>query len=107
MEEVPKVAVGIILTVTVELTTGPEHPFNEGVTEYCTEPAVVPVTVSVCAMLDPVPFDAPVTLVAVCVQLKVAPAGVLVKFRAVALPEQIALGPETVKTGVGLTVKLL
>ena len=40
-------AVGGIFTVTVEFTAGPVHPFNEGVTAYCTEPALALVAVSV------------------------------------------------------------
>ena len=56
-------------------------------------------------MVTPVPFDAPATPVAVCVQLKVAPAGVLVKFNAVELPEQIDVDPTMVTTGVGFTTR--
>jgi hypothetical protein len=57
-------------------------------------------------MLFPEPFDAPVTLVGVCVQLKVAPAGVLVSASAVAFPEQMLVGPVMVTAGTGLTTKL-
>jgi hypothetical protein len=41
------VAVGGIFTITVEFTAGPIHPFNVGVTAYCTEPALALVAVSV------------------------------------------------------------
>jgi hypothetical protein len=41
------VAIGGIFTVTVEFTVGPVHPFNVGVTAYCTEPALALVAVSV------------------------------------------------------------
>jgi len=57
-------------------------------------------------MLVPDPLDAPEALVAVWVQLNVAPAGVLVRFRAVGLPEQIEVGPKTATVGTGLTTRL-
>ena len=57
-------------------------------------------------ILAPVPLDDPLTFVAVCVQLKVAPAGVDVKFKAVALPEQTDVGPVMVAFGVGFTVSV-
>jgi|LakMenEpi03Aug12_release.lakeMendotaPanAssembly.Ray.scaffolds.fasta_scaffold5400219_1 hypothetical protein len=57
-------------------------------------------------MVVPDPFDAPEALVAVWVQLNVAPAGVEVKFKAVALPEQTDVGPVMVAFGVGFTVSV-
>ena len=56
-------------------------------------------------MLVPDPLDAPEALVAVWVQLNVAPAGVLVKFNAVELPEHTAAGPVIVAAGIGLTTR--
>jgi hypothetical protein len=58
-------AVGRTCTFTVEFIAGPVHPFKVGVTEYCTEPAVVPVAVRVCAIVAPDPLEAPEALVAV------------------------------------------
>ena len=55
----------------------------------------------------PDPLDEPETLVGVCVQLNVAPAGVLVRLRAVGFPEQIDIGPETATVGMGLTTRLI
>ena len=80
---------------------------SNGVTTYCTVPAVGPVAVSVCAMAVPDPFVEPETFVGVWVQLNVAPAGLLVKFKAVALPEQTDVGPVMVAVGLGLTTKLV
>ncbi len=98
-------AVGGTRTVTVELDVGPMHPLREGVTMYCTVPAVVAVAVSVCAMAAPEPFEEPKTFVGVWVQLNVAPTGLLVKFKAVALPEQTDVGPVMVAVGTGLTTR--
>jgi hypothetical protein len=100
-------AVGGTCTVTVELDVGPMHPLREGVTMYCTVPAVVAVAESVCAMAAADPFVEPETFVGVWVQLNVAPAGLLVKFKAVALPEQTDVGPVMVAVGTGLTTRLI
>ena len=102
-------AAGKGFTVTVEFTATPGQPLSVGVTEYCTVPADVPVAERVCAMLVPVPSDEPDTLVAICVQLKIAPVGVLAKFIVVLLPEQNGVGLlfEIVTVGVGLTIKLV
>jgi hypothetical protein len=56
-------------------------------------------------MVVPDPFDAPEALVAVWVQLNVAPAGVEVKFRAVELPEQTDVEPVMVAVGLALTMR--
>ena len=78
---------------------------SNGVTTYCTVPAVGPVAVSVCAMEAPDPSVEPEAFVGVWVQLNVAPAGLLVKFNAVALPEHTDVGPVIVAVGLGLTTK--
>ena len=78
---------------------------SDGVTTYCTVPAVGTVAVSVCAMAVPDPFEEPKTFVGVWVQLNVAPAGLLVKFNAVELPEHTDVGPVIVAVGLGLTTK--
>ena len=89
----------------MEFTAGPVQPLSDGVTTYCTVPAVGPVAVSVCAMAVPDPFEDPETFVGVWVQLNVAPTGLLVKLNAVALPEHTEVGPVIVAVGLGLTTK--
>ncbi len=93
----PAVLIGF--TVTVDTTGLPIHPFKLGVMVYTTFPAAAPVAVSVCAMLLPLPFDAPVTAVDTCVQVNVAPAGTLVSGRLEAVPEQMVEVAATDATG--------
>jgi hypothetical protein len=50
-------------------------------------------------MLLPLPFDAPVTAVDTCVQVNVAPEGVLLSGRLVAVPEQMVEVAATEATG--------
>ena len=104
--EESNVAVGNCSTLTVVLEVAPVHPLRTGVTTYWTVPLTAPVFVSVWLILVPVPLDDPLAFVAVWVQLNVAPAGVEVKFKAVALPEQTDGGPAMVAVGVGFTVSV-
>jgi hypothetical protein len=83
------VTTGIGLTVTLTLIGVPEQPFAVGVITYVTVPAVTPVLVSVCAIIDPLPAVAPDTPLELSVQLNVADPTVLVKLTPVVAPEQI------------------
>lgn len=68
-------------------------------------PADAPVVVKVCVMLDPDPFEAPLTPLCATVQVKVAPVMSLVRAIEVALPEQNACEEGVaVAEGIGLTV---
>lgn len=99
------VTAGFGFTVTVTETGVPVQPPAEGVMVYTTVPAVVPVAVSVCAMLVPLPAVAPVAPVWVTVQLNVVLPIELVSAMEVALPEQMDCEEGVaVATGTGLTV---
>ena len=99
------VATGVGLTVIVTIMGAPGHPFAVGVTVYVAVPGVTPVAVKVCAMLDPLDAEAPVTPDCTTVQLKVVPATLLLNAMEVVAPEQIVCEDGVaVTTGVGLTV---
>jgi hypothetical protein len=88
-EEGVAVATGLGLTVITTTIGVPLQPPATGVIVYVAVPGEVPVAVSVCAMLDPLAADAPLTPLWDTVQEKVVPPILLVKEIAVALPEHI------------------
>ncbi len=106
------VTVGIGLTVTVIVYGDPAQPgvaVEVGVTMYCTVPAVVLLgLVSACAMVLPLPLDAPVIppVTVPTVQLNVLEA-VDVKAMLVAVPLQMAAVLRVVTDGTGLTVTVI
>ena len=72
---------------------------------YVAVPALVPVAVKLCAMLEPLLAVAPDTPVCTTVQSKVVPVTELVKAIAVVPPEQIVCkAGVAVAAGIGLTV---
>ncbi len=106
------VTTGLGLTVTVIVYGDPAQPgvaVEVGVTIYSTVPAVALLgLVSVCAMVLPLPLDAPVIppVIVPTVQLNVL-AAVDVKAMFVAAPLQIAAVFAVVTTGTGLTVTVI
>lgn len=104
-EEGVAVAEGAGFTLTVTTIGVPAQPAAVGVTVYTAVPTLVPVTVSVCVMLDPDPAEAPLAPVCVTVQAKVVPPVLLVSEIEVALPEQTFCDEGVAVTvGAGLTV---
>jgi hypothetical protein len=93
------------LTVTTTVSGVPTHPLAEGVIVYVAVPGVVPVAVSVCAIVAVEPFAAPVKPDCATVQLYVVPTTLELSGIEVALPEQIVCDDGVaVTTGVGFTV---
>jgi hypothetical protein len=105
IEEGVAVITGVGFTVTLTVIGVPGHPEAEGVIVYTTVPAVVPVAVSVCAMADPLPDNAPEAPVCVTVHENVVPVTLLVRATPVTVPEQIVCDEGVASaTGVGFTV---
>jgi hypothetical protein len=94
---------GVGLTVTTMLTGLPGHAFANGVTMYVTVPAVDSGLVRTCEIVVPDDAVAPVIppVIAPTVQLKVAPATLLVSAILVVVPLQIVVGLTVVAFGVG------
>jgi hypothetical protein len=84
----------------------PGHEFAVGVTIYVTEPAIVPGLTRICAIVDPPDATAPVIppVIPPTVQLKVAPAILLIKAIFVGTALQTVSGLTVVTFGTGLTV---
>jgi len=101
-----EVTFGTGLTVTVMLTGAPEHEFAAGVTTYVTVPGVIPGLTTICDITDPPDAFAPVIPpdIEPTVQLKVAPATLLVRAILVDEPLQYVVGLRVATSGVGLTV---
>ena len=96
---------GIGFTVTVTSTGDPVHPLADGVMVYTAVPGTVPAFVSVCAIDDPLPLEAPVTPVCTTVQINVELLTLLVRLIVVAEPEQnVSEAGLAVTTGIGFTV---
>lgn len=99
------VATGVGSTVMVTVIGAPEQFPSVGVIVYVAVPDVVPLVVSVCAMLVPFPAAAPATPVCATVHANVAPAGTDVSAMPVCVPEQIVCAAGVAVTvGVGSTV---
>jgi hypothetical protein len=65
--------VGTGLTVTTAFIAVPTHPFADGVMEYLAVPFTLEVAVSVCAIVLPLPAEAPLTLAVTTVHAYVVP----------------------------------
>ena len=101
-------ATGAGFTVIVTVIAVPAHPAAVGVTVYVAVPAEAPVAVNVWAIVEPLPAEAPLTPDCVTVHAKVVPAIVLLRFTAVAEPEQIVWEDGVaVATGSGLMTIVL
>jgi hypothetical protein len=101
------VAVGTGLMVITTTCAGPVHPLAAGVMVYVTVAGSVPEFVSVWAIRFPLPLLKPAAdpVVRAAVQLKVAPAVVLVRAIPVVEPEQKACeAGVAIAIGAGLTV---
>lgn len=83
------VATGGGFTVIVTVIGFPTHPFAVGVTVYTAVPALEVVALSVCAILVPLPAEAPETFVCTTVQAKVVLPILLVNEIEGAVPEQM------------------
>ena len=97
--------VGLGLTVMVYPEGFPVHPFKVAETDIVPDIAVEPVLVATKEGTFPVPLAASPIPVLLLVQLKVEPAGVLVKVdAAIVEPAQTVTLAGTVAVGLGLTV---
>ena len=100
------VITGTGFTVTVIIVVAPLQPFAVGVIVYCTVPLVMPsVLVNVWLITLPAPLLAPVTFVALIVQLNVVPLtafGLVIATLVVPPLQMVWLEAETV--GIGFTV---
>ncbi len=96
------VATGVGLTVTGTVIAGPGQPPNDGIMLY----VAVPLPIKVCAIVVPLPANAPETVpVVLTVQANVEPVGTDVNAIAVVAPLQIETGfGVAVATGKGFTV---
>jgi hypothetical protein len=83
------VTTGFGFTVRVTKIGMPLQLPTDGVIEYVTVPALVPVVNKVCEIVAPLPADAPETPVGVAVQLNIVPGILLESVIAVGSPEQI------------------
>ena len=99
--------VGVGLTVTLKVLTGPLHPLALAVTLTVATTGALPVLVAVKAAMEPVPL-VPKPTSTVLVQAKVAPPTLLPKPMAppVALLHTVTL-PRALTVGVGLTVMVV
>lgn len=101
------VITGTGFTVTVAVAGNPAHDPIVGVMVYVAVPELVLVVDNVCAIVDPVLPEAPVTPLCATVHVKVVPVTLLVSAMEVVPPEQsVCAEGVTVTTGVGLTVTL-
>jgi len=97
------------LTVIIIFTGVPGHELAVGVTIYVTVPAADPGFVRPCEIVEPDDAIAPVIppVIVPIVQLKVAPATLLVSAILVVSPLQIVVGLTVVTFGVGFTVTII
>lgn len=99
------VMTGTGFTVTVAVIGAPGHVPAVGVMVYVAVPAVLVAVLSVCAIVEPLLFDAPVTPLWPTVHAKVVPVTLLVSEILVVPPEQMLdEAGVAVAVGVGFTV---